>query len=210
MEHTLLKLFTETHTLTTGFPEHFRKIAESLMRGHALQLNDEIFEFTDIEFYYQSEIHKDINTHAKPGQTTCGELFFNGYGVDITFGDSAKGIYGGILLRGLRNTRTGAFTCKPMAVLEQVMRSIGSVFTVDKKIGIIAFRGNEEEVVASRRLRLSKEDETNERPYRFLTYLIAEHKFDNKEAVVKEWSKSIPTDSEAKAHRALGYNVRPR
>jgi hypothetical protein len=208
MENDLLKLFNETHSVTAGLPDHFRKIAESLMLHHALQVNNDLYELVEIEFYYKNDqTHVDQNTHAKEGQKTCGELYFNGFGVDITFGDAAHGIYGGILLRGLRHTQTGAFTSKPMAVLEKIMRSIGSVFTVEKKIGIIPFNCEPVEIVSSPRIRLSKQDDTNELPYRFLKYLIPDHKFDSKEAVVKEWVRNKLGDNNRLVKQALGYSV---
>jgi hypothetical protein len=208
MENGLLKLFIDTHSVTGNLREQFRKIAESLMLRHALRVNDDVYEFVEIEFYYKNEqTHVDQNTHAKDGQKTCGELYFNGFGVDITFGDMGRGIYGGILLRGLRNTRTGAFTSKPIAVLERIMRSIGSVFSIEKKLGIIPYDCEPVEIVSSPRIRLSKQDVTNELPYRFIKYLIPEHKFDGKEAVVKEWVRSKSEDKSKLLKEALGYSV---
>lgn len=208
MDNELLQLFKQTHAMTDGLPGHFRKIAESLMLRHALQVNSDLYEFVEIEFYYKNnQTHIDLNTHAKEGQKMCGELYFNGFGVDITFGDAADGFYGGILLRGLRHIQTGTFTSKPMAVLEKILRSVGSVFTVEKRIGIIPFNCEPVEVVSSPRIRLSKHDDTNDLPYRFLKHLIPEHKFDNKEAVVKEWVRNKLGDKNSLVKKALGYNV---
>lgn len=206
----LLNLFNETHELKGELSTHFRVIAEELMLNHVLKVNDVLFEFTEIEFYYKNDSHHiDENTHAKPGQLTCGEFFFNGFGLDITFGNVTRNIYGGILIRGIRKAGTDEFCSGPMMVLETLMRSLGSVFTVNKQFCLIRHECQRELVLATPRIRLSKESETNELPYRFVKCIVKEHKFPRKEDAIREWLTQNPKEDSGFALDALGYNLRP-
>src|SRR5688572_17782985 len=77
----------------------FDRIALELLRRKALIVNNKVFRFTEIEFYYFNEdYHKDQYTH--PHKRESGEWRFHNQGIDITFESSEK-CDGGILIRGI-------------------------------------------------------------------------------------------------------------
>lgn len=78
----------------------FFRIAKWLFENVQLQVNENIYRFLDIEFYYFSKSQfEDIYAHKDKMQLCCGRWYFHGSGIDITIGDGRN--YGGILLRAI-------------------------------------------------------------------------------------------------------------
>jgi len=76
----------------------FSSIASELINKYELKINDKIFQFIDIEFYFFSNVHKDgftMNHNRK-----LGEFEAHRYGVDISLGNF-NNTYGGILIKSL-------------------------------------------------------------------------------------------------------------
>src|SRR5687767_8055609 len=77
----------------------FDRIASELLKRKALIVNNKVFRFTEIEFYYfNEEYHEDKYTHEHERES--GEWRFHNQGIDITFKGSEK-CDGGILIRGI-------------------------------------------------------------------------------------------------------------
>lgn len=88
----------------------FPQIAELLMTKYAIRKGDELFRFTDIEFYYYNSCMDDRREDGTTRQVTYprttppGHWFFHSSGMDLTFGSKKEeGYGGGILIRGIRN-----------------------------------------------------------------------------------------------------------
>ncbi len=80
--------------------QSFDRIANDLIRYHALVVNGKVFRFTEIEFYYYHKPgHEDEYTH--PHQRAAGEWRFHSQGFDLTLEGDEKTKDGGILIRGL-------------------------------------------------------------------------------------------------------------
>ncbi|CAG8531611.1 6478_t:CDS:1 [Paraglomus brasilianum] len=145
--HPLLSLLTippmpcgitqsEIHDL---YATHFNNIANILLINTYLYLpNDEVYSIVEIEFYLRdvASDHADPYTHGHVHQLTCGEWYFhrvgkNGYrggtrkGVDITFGSTERNIYGGILIRSIKNERSGGVIEGPSLVVDQILKACG-------------------------------------------------------------------------------------
>lgn len=76
----------------------FSSIASELINNYELKINDQIFQFIDIEFYFFSNVHKDGFTMSH--NRKLGEFEAHKYGVDISLGNSNDS-YGGILIKSL-------------------------------------------------------------------------------------------------------------
>lgn len=76
----------------------FTSIASELINNHELKINDKIFQFIDIEFYFFNNIHKDGFTMSH--NRKLGEFEAHRYGIDISLGNSNNS-YGGILIKSL-------------------------------------------------------------------------------------------------------------
>lgn len=81
--------------------QSFDRIAKELLIENALYINDKVFRFTEIEFYYYNkEFHPDKYTHEHSLRE--GQWRFHNQGIDITFNsDDNLQIDGGILIRGV-------------------------------------------------------------------------------------------------------------
>ncbi len=76
----------------------FTSIANELINEHELKINDKVFQFIDIEFYFFNNVHKDGFTMSH--NRKLGEFEAHRYGIDISLGNSDNS-YGGILIKSL-------------------------------------------------------------------------------------------------------------
>lgn len=63
------------------------------------------FYFTELEFYYESPEHPDKFRHDSCLQGGRGEIYWHKSGIDITIGDGEKNIFGGVLVRGIKERK---------------------------------------------------------------------------------------------------------
>ncbi|CAG8694694.1 6825_t:CDS:1, partial [Acaulospora morrowiae] len=133
----------ETHSF---YQQTFKKIANFLLFNTRLLLpKNQVFTFLEIEFYLRDETHDhdDPYSHGHEHQLTSGEWYFHhvgkvGYrggtrkGVDITFGSRDRNIYGGILIRSIRNDTNNQVIEGPSLVVDKILECCG----VDQKGGI--------------------------------------------------------------------------
>ncbi|CAG8484578.1 hypothetical protein C2G38_2166252 [Gigaspora rosea] len=135
-----------------GFDSHTfyydlaKNIANFLLRSTRLHLPPErTFTILEIEFYLRDEVndHFDPFSHGHEHQQTCGEWYFHhvgrlGYrggsrkGIDITFGSKNRNIYGGILIRAIRDDKTNQVIEGPSLVVDKILELCG----VDQEGGI--------------------------------------------------------------------------
>lgn len=93
----------------------FENVARELFYSYSLLVGNTTFQIIEVELYFYSDEHQDLYTHCSNEQKDSLKWYFhkrgsgvkegNYAGVDITFGNETR--WGGILLRGLRNTQTG-------------------------------------------------------------------------------------------------------
>ena len=101
----------------------FDTIARLLLLSHAIKINSQIIEITEIEFYFFKEVlHPDKYTH--PHDRNEGEWRLHNQGIDITF-QSTKDQDGGILIRGIK--LNGEYINGPLKTLSLLFKSFGSV-----------------------------------------------------------------------------------
>jgi len=96
----------------------FDEVAEMLLNEYVIRKGEELYRMTNVEFYFFNQHHPDVITY--PRTCEAGMWFFHSSGVDLTFASDCKSapgakptfcaegaFYGGILIRGIRNVRTG-------------------------------------------------------------------------------------------------------
>ncbi|KAG9290282.1 hypothetical protein G9A89_022258 [Geosiphon pyriformis] len=128
-----------------AFETHFTSIAKLLLKSTRLNVKNEKYALIEIEFYLKDQInqHSDPFTHGHREQSSCNNFYFHrigstGYkggsrkGLDITFGDSSKQIYGGILIRAIQNMDTREIIEGPSLIVDKILE----LCQVDQKSGI--------------------------------------------------------------------------
>ena len=112
-------------TLSSGKVVHkdlenaFDEVAINLLRQTKIVAGNKEFYLREIEIYfYNKETHPDPYAHKNKRQLEFGEWYFHRFsdiepflksnrnGLDITFGNKELGIYGGILIRKIQDTKT--------------------------------------------------------------------------------------------------------
>lgn len=194
----------------------FSKIADMMMNRLCLIVNNNFFRITECEFYFNDsneDSHKDPYTHCREEQKEFGKWYFNDMGIDLTFGNG-KDIYAGILIRGIKNLKTGAFTNGPSRVLREIFRNFGMAFESSQSIFFTEAQARQKEKyepVATNRIGLTKKMEDQKgyinRPYRFVIELDKEHKFQGKLSLIRQLLiNDVIKPEDIKG--ILGYNLK--
>ncbi|MFH1121893.1 MAG: hypothetical protein V1775_18895 [Bacteroidota bacterium] len=111
----------------------FDRIAEDLITNWNLKVNDELFTFTELEFYFfKYDIHEDNATHEHGYED--GMWRFHSQGLDITF-PATDSSDGGILLSGIKSGTI--FTNGPKRVLEMIFREMNPVSKIHNQFGLV-------------------------------------------------------------------------
>ena len=116
----------------------FDEAACTLLRQSVIVTPKNNFNLREIEFYlYDEVLHPDSYAHKNKRQLEFGEWYFHRFkdiepflksnrnGVDITFGNKEKGIYGGILIRKIENAETKELIVGINKVARELIYSIG-------------------------------------------------------------------------------------
>lgn len=200
--------------------EMFTMIAQSLMHYHCILSGENVYRITELEFYYHEKEgnHNDPYTHCDDEQLTAGKWYFNGMGVDITFGNMERNVYGGILIRGIKKQGdVPVYISGPSNVLKELFSSQGDAFSIENKFRICELENAAAEesvskLIAATRVGLTRKTNDSKNffdcEYRYISDLKKEHKFKNKEAVIKQLILSGKLSREDEK-RILGYNTKP-
>lgn len=102
----------------------FTQLADYLFRNCCLEIKNRVFYFTELEFYYESENHQDKFRHNATQQQTRGEIYWHKSGIDITIGKAEKNIYGGVLIRGIKEEKNNGgwkYTTGPCNLVSKII-----------------------------------------------------------------------------------------
>lgn len=215
------------HDLNGGFEfksldDKFSTLTHYLMNYLCLVVADKPYRITELEVYYHDkDNHPDPYVHCSPEQGFAGKWYFNGAGLDITFGDYKKDIYGGLLIRGIREIKKfgekSRYIDGPSNVLKEIFSNIGNIVMGE---GSICLRELNQEVIQAIeiepiqavRIGLAKKQEDTEnyaeKKYRYLVDLNLQHKFKDKEKVVQQLLADHKITKE-QANEIMGYNINP-
>lgn len=163
--------------------------------------------------YLHKADHLDEYTHKSVEQLKAANWYFNGFGLDITFGNLELNAFGGILIREIRSIEdTPRYISGPSKLLKEIFNQFGNVF--DQKINFHLEECSYSNTIYCKtpRIGLSEkpkgEKDFINREYRYITEIIKEHKFNNKEKIVRELV-NIGKIAPESMKDILGYNVNP-
>lgn len=160
-------------TTIEAISAHFKELAEKILLGYQLNLNDSYWDFTEIEFYFYNDIHPDPFVHPHSDYST-GQFRLHGAGLDIAIGDGKN--YGGILLRSIRKVGEKELVPSPLKVCDVIIANMGNI--EKSSISIVPKQNKSSDIIyQTPRIGLSsKNKELAEqqveyiiRPYRYFT-----------------------------------------
>jgi hypothetical protein len=208
--------------LTNGYPfnslnEKFETLTYYLMNYLGIGVANRIYRITETEIYYYDEkTHKDPYVHCDEEQLNAGKWYFNGFGLDITFGDSDKNIYGGILIRGIKKIGDEEkYISGPSNVLKELFSSIESIISENTNFRIVelhqyGIKETENIPIQTTRIVLTKKKDDKKdyfnAKYRYIVDLTKEHKFKGKEKVIRNLVSEGTIEKE-EVENILGYNI---
>ena len=103
----------------------FANTATLLMNKFVIRTSRGDYRITEIEFYlFDFDSHRDILTY--PRIMDAGRWFFHDSGVDLTF-TSNHNRFGGILIRGIKNTKTDAEIKGPLNCVYELWRDFDAL-----------------------------------------------------------------------------------
>jgi hypothetical protein len=174
--------------------DKFDTLASYLMNYLYLQIGYMEYRIVELEVYYHDpDKHPDPYVHFDFERLYAGQWHYNGTGIEITMGDYEKGIYGGILIRGIRTIEEKPrYISGTKDVLREIFSGIGNITDDEFGISIRELEDGtvaEEEPVRSSRigLRKRKTDTANfaAKQYRYIVELNIDHNFKDKKRVVR-------------------------
>jgi len=167
-----LKIFLERLETTQTVKEkkeiqtRFDELADYLMNKLCIAVNDKHYRIVEIEmYYYHKDKHADPYVHGYPEQLNCGTWYFHysGLGLDITFGNKEKNIYGGILIRSIKELdENPKYINGPFNVLKEIFPKM-TIETGGKGICIEALQEKhqkeftQKDIYIGKRIGLTKE-----------------------------------------------------
>jgi len=217
-------LFEFWYDLNGGFEfktldDKFSALTHYLMNYLCLVVADQPYRITELEVYYHDkDNHPDPYVYCSSEQLFAGNWYFNGAGLDITFGDYEKKIYGGLLIRGIMKFgENPRYISGPSNVLKEIFSHIGNIVTGEgsiclRELNKEVIQAIETEPIQAVRIGLTKKKEDTEnyaeKKYRYLVELNLQHKFKDKEKVVRQLLADN-TISKEQAKEIMGYNINP-
>jgi hypothetical protein len=140
LQHQLERL-TQVSRTPSEVEEAIREIAVTVLRQVKIVAGNRNYTIREFEMYYFNRaIHPDDYCHCRPRQLEFGLWYFHRYGrdpqaflrnprngVDLTFGNKKKGIYGGLLIRAIQAVGETV----TIDGINKVMRELVSGFTTD-------------------------------------------------------------------------------
>jgi hypothetical protein len=191
----------------------FSKIAKDLIVNKKLKINDSVFAFIDLEFYYHHPKHRDKYADGVDHTRELGQLEMHRYGVDLSLGpkndeDKNQG-FGGILIRGLYCVDSKEVIEKSR-VTRIMFNTLQAGADFSNRISIVDGKSEWTDCFTSIRVNLGKEeDEENadifkDEPYRYCAkYKALFKKYKGKEALFRN-SNLKPAEVES----LLGYRLK--
>ncbi|MBL7812694.1 MAG: hypothetical protein JNL57_10765 [Bacteroidetes bacterium] len=189
-------------------PGFIRELALYIMQNSVIDVGEHRYQIVETEMYYWSDCHQDIYTHRTTEQGNFCTWYFNGFGLDLTVGNSQYGVEAGLLIRGVKNIAKNEYFSGPTIVLKELFRAIGNAYAPSNSIALKAFASAEKtEIISSVRIGLPQKDiDFRGRPYRYISDLNVAHKFADKYSVIKA---CLTEEMDIRIDiQALGYYIR--
>ena len=142
------------------FSSLFDEVAIALLRQTLVTTAENNYYLREIEFYfYDKGTHEDSYAHENIRQQDFGEWYFHRFknfepfmksnrnGVDITFGNKQRGIYGGALIRKIENAKTGELFIGINKVVRELIKNIPDQAVTQLALGNGQFAFDEKQLL---------------------------------------------------------------
>ncbi len=144
----------------------YDNIADLLLYRGYVKVNANEFKIREIEFYYNSENHKDIFTHNNEKQFTSLQWYFHPSlkGVDLTIGNGIN--YGGILIRAINGDKNEKLINGPEKVLKKILCAQTNNIFQNNTISVLfddIHIGNEKFILSLKRIGIKISDIRDEK-----------------------------------------------
>ena len=99
----------------------------NLMEQYTIHANGNAYQLLETELYYHTEKTntKHADTSVFERNTKAQQFFFHAYGIDICFQTSNdEKTYGGVLIRSIKNVKTGGTFCGPVNCHDEILRNM--------------------------------------------------------------------------------------
>jgi hypothetical protein len=141
--------------------EVFEEIAQILFDRYAIQTHNTLYRLIELEFYWNSATHKDNSTYKRTHvDPKSGEWFFHYSGVDIALKNEKTGGHGGILIRGIYDTKKQQPIKGPMVCAMQLFSGFNA-FTSHIKTQIIPYEFDRSIIMKKTRFGLGQNAKEN-------------------------------------------------
>jgi hypothetical protein len=158
--------------ITNPTETEFEKIAQILFDNYAIQTHSAKYRMSELEFYWNSENHKDNSTYKRNHvDPKSGEWFFHYSGVDIALKNEESGGYGGILIRSIYDISNKIITKGPMVCAMKLFSGTNAFEKESIKTYITQYSFNKSDITKKPRVGLgknAKENDANTLNYAFL------------------------------------------
>jgi len=173
METNQNELFSIDHSSEHEVIRSFERISKELFNNYSIKINESVFHFTEIEFYYFHEgINIDNNTH--PHKLSIGKWRGHNQGLDITFDSNNEHPYsdGGILIRGIKQVEP--ITDKPYVngsrrVIFKIFESLNDVMTINSGVYLVKLQTPLDRKIFRTSRQNLKEETYKDSKYRYFT-----------------------------------------
>lgn len=150
-----------------------KQLAQTFILHKALKINDALFSFIDVEFYFWHKNHQDEFANSVPHNRQFGDLEAHRYGIDVSLGNDINTGIGGMLICSLYDTSN-------MAVIEKskIRCAILNSLNIGRNtIDIVDCSNDFKDVFQSKRMNLGSPNSPNK-----IRYAEAHYKFIVKDA----------------------------
>jgi hypothetical protein len=196
-----MKIFIDNTSLNSVV-KSFAAIANKLINEYVLVINNNEYQFIDIEFYYFCYTHIDGFTmiHEKP----IGQIEAHKYGVDISLGNKPD-CYGGILIKSLLHNNKVISKSKIKNEIINGLQMNENIIKIKEKQKHSGYQ-----LIETTRDNLGVIDSTNNRTFEFKNakyrFIVSDRDIFSKISGKEKTLKSSDLSSE-QIQKLLGYNL---
>lgn len=186
----------------------FNRIATDLMNNWIISAGNKSYRICELEFYYESDSHKDPYIHRHDLQKKMGKWYFHGSGLDLTFG--SDNFARSILIRAIYDLDNSNYIYGPLNTVTELLGNLPGIYGGDFSLRLELdemgkIQNEDKKLFKASRVGLKKEKDSNgnflEKKYRFFVMPRKEHK--DKETIFKNSGLT-----ETEITEILGYKIK--
>jgi hypothetical protein len=112
----------------------FKRIATDLMNNWILIAGNKSYRICELEFYCDSDSHRDPYIHRHDLQKKMGKWYFHGSGLDMTFG--SEKYHRSILIRAIYDIEKSNYIYGPLNTVTELLGNLPGIYGGDFSLKI--------------------------------------------------------------------------